>query len=268
MLQPLITLLTDFGTRDTYVGQVKGVIASIAPHARVIDLTHDVPAQDVLVGAILLDGAVSAFPPGAIHLAVVDPGVGGRRRPVAVQTERFTLVGPDNGLFTAVLERHAPQRVAELSNPAYHRQPVSDTFHGRDIFAPAAAHLALGATLDQLGQILQPHVLTRLDLPQPIQHENALELHVLYADHWGNLITDLTAQRFAFWGVPREQVVVQAGDCRIVGIRRTFCDVAAGEPVAYFGSSGRLEIAIRNGSFAQSHSCGRGDRILLTRSSL
>lgn len=241
---PPITLLTDFGTRDTYVGQMKGVIASIAPDTGVIDLTHDVPPQDVTAGAIMLDTAVDAFPDATVHVAVVDPGVGGVRRPIAARSARFTLVGPDNGLFTAVWQRHSPQRIVALTNTACHRPRVSATFHGRDIFAPVAAHLASGTPLDELGESITDPV--TLDLPEPRPTTTGLEATVLCVDHFGNLITNITSDH-----LPRDgRAAITVGPARIAEISRTFADVPEGEPVAYLGSTGRLEIALRNANAA------------------
>ena len=244
----MITLTTDFGTRDTYVAQMKGVIAGIAPDVRVIDGTHDIPAQDILAGAVALDSLVDAFPDGTIHVAVVDPGVGSQRAEVAVKTERFTLVGPDNGLFTLVLDRYPPTAIVSLTNPDYHRDPVSATFHGRDIFAPVAAHLANGVPIKQLGE--PTTTLVNLNIPQPETTADGLSVLTLTADRFGNLITNLTQHFFNNW-LARTNADGAAASVKghaIGPVRRTFTDVPPGEPVAYFGSSGRLELAIRNGS--------------------
>ncbi|MEX0745271.1 MAG: SAM-dependent chlorinase/fluorinase [Phycisphaeraceae bacterium] len=261
---PVITLLTDFGLTDTYVGQMKGVIADIAPDAQVIDLTHDVPAQNITAGAMMLDAAVDAFAPDAIHVAVVDPGVGGGRQAVAVRTSGGTFVGPDNGLFTAVLDRFDIIAAVRPSDPAYHRESVSATFHGRDVFAPGAAHLAAGVALDALGEAVVRAALVRLDLPRPEPTAEGLVLHVVWIDRFGNLLTDLDRESFARWwqqtgGAGSGTIELRVNDTRIVGVARTFSDVAEGEPVAYFGSSGRLEIAVRHGSAASRFNAAPGD---------
>ncbi|NBC10647.1 MAG: hypothetical protein GVY24_02800 [Planctomycetes bacterium] len=186
----VITLLTDFGSSDTYVGQMKGVLTSMAPQVTVVDLTHHVPPQDVLAAAIHLDAAVDAFADDTIHVAVVDPGVGSRRRGIALRNERGSFVGPDNGLFTAVLERYPAKAIVSLEDRALFRETVSDTFHGRDIFAPAAAHLANGLHLTEFGPLIDQPV--RLDIPQPIENDDgSLAVHPLITDHFGNLITNL-----------------------------------------------------------------------------
>lgn len=245
--RPIITLLTDFGSGDTYAAQMKGVIAGIVPEATVIDLTHQVPPHDILTGGLMLDGAVDAVPDGAIHIAVVDPGVGSDRAAIAVQTRRFSLVGPDNGLFTAVLEREPQYAAVQLTNRRYHRQTTSATFHGRDIFAAAAAHLATGLPMAELGPPAER--LVRLELPKVRVSPGQIDATVLLTDRFGNLITNLTINLFEAWraeggGATR----IEVGGHTIHRVSRTYADGAPGELVAYFGSSGRLEIAVRNGS--------------------
>lgn len=190
----LITLTTDFGHEDSYVGQVKGAILSVDPAAVVVDFCHAVPPQDVLAAALMLEQAMGVFPKGAIHLAVVDPGVGTERAPIAVQTSEGFLVGPDNGIFTAVLEEWPLRRAVRLSNRRYHRRLPSATFHGRDIFGPVAAYLGKQVEIEKLGD---PHCeLVMLDLPHPQEVNDALLLHVIAVDRFGNLITDLKDARY------------------------------------------------------------------------
>lgn len=251
-VSPLITLTTDFGTADTFVAQMKGVILGIAPQARIVDITHHIPPQDVTTAALALDDTVDAFADGAIHVVVVDPGVGGSRAAIAVRTDRFTLIGPDNGVFSAVLARHTVHRGVTLTNPAYHRHPTSATFHGRDIFAPVAGHLAAGCAFDDLGK--GHSQLVTLDLPAPKPIADGLELRVLRIDHFGNLLTNLKQA-----DCPAGPVVVQVGMVTVRGIRRTFADVSPGDAVAYFGSGGRLEIAVRNGDAAAEWRVKPGD---------
>lgn len=263
MSLPVITLTTDFGLADPYVGLMKGVVLGIAPQATIVDLTHGVPAGDILAGALVLDAAVDFFPPGTIHVVVVDPGVGSPRRALAVETDHFILIGPDNGVFTAALQRHAVRRAVELSDSRFHRHPVSSTFHGRDVFAPVAAHLAAGTRVEQLGPAAaSPMVLV---LPRPIPRGDRMELHVLRIDHFGNLITDLTAGDLAQWTPEAgwDRLVFEAGKAQVTGIRQTFADVPVGQPVAYFGSTGRLELAIRNDNAACAWGLGSGDTISL-----
>jgi S-adenosyl-L-methionine hydrolase (adenosine-forming) len=246
--KPVITLSTDFGSADSCVAQMKGVIAGIAPDARVIDGTHGIPPRDILAGAVALDSMADAFAEGTVHVVVVDPGVGSQRAAVAVRTDRFTLVGPDNGVFTLVLDRCPPAAIFRLTDPAYHRIPVSPTFHGRDLFAPVAAHLANGVAIEKLGE--PATTLVHLDIPLPGETPDQLTAVVLLADGFGNLITNLTRDRYDRWlsraGGGGHGVTVNG---KAVGeIKRTFAEADLDAPVAYFGSSERLEIAIRNGS--------------------
>ncbi len=250
---PIITLTTDFGPSSHYVGLMKGVILDTAPGAKVVDFTHTVPAHDIAAGAVLLESLLGYFPDGSIHVAVVDPGVGGPRAPIAVQTRRCFWVGPDNGLFTEVAQHDPVTGVTRLTNPRYHRHPVSPTFHGRDIFAPVAAHLANGVPLEHLGQPID--VLAPLELPQPIMENDQLTLHVVYADRFGNLVTDLRQDLFVQWAGADHRDIgsfeVRIAQTRIPGLSRTFSDVPVGQWLAYFGSTGRLEIAIRQGNAAE-----------------
>ncbi len=263
MSPTFITLTTDFGTRDTYVAQMKGVIATLAPDARVIDVTHEIAPQDVLEAALAIDGVVDAFPPGTVHVAVVDPGVGSDRRAVAIGTAACTLVGPDNGLFAPALQRYPALAAVALDPACLPPRPVSATFHGRDLFAPAAARIATGADLDTLGDPVDPASLVTLDLPSPRLEADHVLAHVLHVDRFGNLITDLTETAWRRCRLNGRRVELRVGDdgTAIHGLGRTFADVAEAEPVAYFGSGGRLEIAVRNGSAAERFAAGRGAEV-------
>jgi S-adenosylmethionine hydrolase len=234
--RPLVGLLTDFGQQDQYVGVMKAVIASIAPDANVIDISHDVPPQSILAGQRLLRASVPYFPAGSLLLAVVDPGVGTSRRPMALRSGEHTFIGPDNGLFTPWLD--AGQAV-ELTAPEYRLPNISSTFHGRDIFAPAAAHLAIGLPLRKLGPPIANPV--RLSPPEPRLHaDGTIEGEIVYVDRFGNLITNLAGLA--------EGTIGCAG--RELPVRRTYGDAAPGELLALTGSDGELEIAVRNGSAA------------------
>jgi S-adenosylmethionine hydrolase len=242
---------------------MKGIILSIAPDVRLVDLSHQVPPQDIRRAAFLLMNAVPYFPPNTVHLAVVDPGVGTERRPVAVRTPAGTFVGPDNGLFSWVLERVPEWTAVEIREPAYQLPLASSTFQGRDIFAPVAAHLAAGVPLEKLG----PRVEDPVWLPPPRLEisDFAAEGEVLYADRFGNLVTsigylvrseDTLALKSAF-GPQAVLPVFPAGDAGVVvgnvqlrGIRQTYGEAAVGELLALVGSSGFLEIAVRQGSAA------------------
>ena len=260
----IITLTTDFGTQDHYVAAMKGVILGIAPEANIVDVTHDIPPQDVTAGALCLEAASETFPKGTIHVAVIDPGVGTDRHAVAIATEHGTYVGPDNGLLTLAAERYAPWRAVRLTNARYHRRPTSHTFHGRDVFAPAAAHLAAGTPLADLGE---PHgELVRLDLPKPTSDGTTLTGHVIHIDHFGNLITNVTGQDVTqTWpGLHPHQITVTAEGLHVNTISDTYSRVGVGQTVAYLGSSDRLEIAVRNGNAACTTGIARSAAIKLT----
>lgn len=243
----LITLLTDFGLQDTFVGVLKGVLKSLAPEADIVDLTHSVPPQDICAGAFLLKTAYSYFPPGTIHLAVVDPGVGSARRPVAARIGDFTYVCADNGLLSYVLSENTLHQAVTLDNPTYHLPSVSRTFHGRDIFAPAAAYLTRGVSLNTLGTPL--NTLETFDIPQPQMLGETVTCHVISADVFGNVFLDLTEDLAETWGL--SSLIVSISGQTISGPVSSYSEVAEGMPLILFGSSGHLEIAIRNGNAQQ-----------------
>ncbi len=259
----IITLTTDFGHSDPFVGIMKGVILGLAPDSRLVDLSHEIPPQDVIAGALALEAAVDYFPPGTIHVAVVDPGVGTERAAVAVECDGFVLVGPDNGLFGLVLERFTPIRAVNLTNSAFHLKPVSASFHGRDIFAPAAAHLACGAQLEEMGEPACD--LVTLELPPLVQSGLQLEACVLVADGFGNVVTNLSRAAYLAWRgeLSDEGIRVQGGPRTRIEIRRTYADVAPRQAVAFFGSSGRLEISVREGNAAKCLGLTRGSKVIL-----
>lgn len=261
----IITLLTDFGTQDTYVGVMKGVIASICPQATVIDLTHEVPPQDIATGAFLLDVSVDYFPPGTVHVAVVDPGVGTDRKPTAIQTDRAFFVGPDNGIFTLVLHRYRVLQAVHLDNPKYHLPSKSTTFHGRDVFAPVAAHLAGGVPLEELGTPITR--LQRLPLPRIRVEWQGIRATVVHIDRFGNAITNLTHADYRSWCARWDvkEPIVRIGQGTLLAIHQTYGDVPVGQPLALFSSSGRLEIAVNGGSAQQTFGLRRGDVVWVLR---
>jgi len=254
----LITLTTDFGLADSYVGAMKGVILGIDPTATIVDISHDITPQDVREAAYVVYTAYLYFPPDTIHVVVVDPGVGSRRRAIALQAAQASFVAPDNGVLSYVLAREGMGKAVSLTNSSYHRPTVSHTFHGRDIFAPVAAHLARGVPLTELGDPLSK--VATFSLPQPqVLPDGKVVGHVLHIDRFGNLILDVREGDC----ILGEGLVLEVAGRHIQGLGRTFSDVPAGEMVAYIGSSGHLEIALRGGSAAQSLDMKRGDRILL-----
>ncbi len=265
-MSQIITLLTDFGTQDTYVGVMKGVIASICPQAEVVDLTHEVPPQDIATGAFLLDVSVDYFPSGTIHVAVVDPEVGSARKPVAIRTERAVFVGPDNGIFTLVLQRFQPLQAVCLDNPKYHLPETSATFHGRDLFAPAAAHIANGVPLEEIGTPITR--LQRLPLPRVRVDWQGIRAAVVHIDRFGNAVTNLTLSDYETWRLRwdvKEELVRVACKEMLLPLLRTYSDVGKGQPLALFGSSGRLEVAINRGNAAQVLKLQRGDTVRVLR---
>ena len=197
LVRPIITLLTDFGTRDAYVASMKGVILGLNREAVLVDLAHDLPPQDVRAGALVLLGAAPYFPPGTIHLAVVDPGVGGPRRALAARCRGQFWVGPDNGLFHLIFSQEMELSIVSLENPQFFRPRVSATFHGRDIFAPVAAHLSRGADLAQLGPTVTDPV--ALDFPSPVFTPEVVRGEIIYADRFGNLVSNVRAEELRTW---------------------------------------------------------------------
>jgi S-adenosyl-L-methionine hydrolase (adenosine-forming) len=259
----VVCFLSDFGLQDDFVGTCHGVIARIAPEARVIDVTHGIPAQAVLQGAVVLAGTLPYMPVG-VHLAVVDPGVGGVRRPVAIRDNEGRLfVGPDNGLLLPAADRAGIAEVRELANPAYALDSISRTFHGRDLFAPAAAHLARGVALSELGPPLAPDALVRLDLPLPSLGADAVEGTMLYVDSFGNVALNLTREHVEGIGiVPGTRVELEVDGRRYYAVSaRTFADAAAGEVILYEDSYRTMSVAVSNGSAAETLHGGHGKRI-------
>ena len=259
----IVTLLTDFGTDDTYVAQMKGVMLSIAPVLRFVDVTHAVAPQRVADGAWLLRTAYRTFPPGTVHLCVVDPGVGTARRPIAAQVDDWYFVAPDNGLLSWPLRgaRMTP-RVVVLDRPRYLRAGVSATFHGRDVFAPVAAHLASGVPLGRLGSRIDDTIL--LPAPGASADGDRVRGTIVHVDRFGNLVTDIEATllRETFGDAA---LVVSVGRRRIGALVRTYGDAPPGAPLALIESSGCIEIAVRDGSAASLIGAGRGDAVTVRR---
>lgn len=249
---PCIALLTDFGLRDWFVGAMKGVIAGIAPRAQVIDITHDIPPGDVRAGAFALWAAAPAFPKGTIFLAVVDPGVGGPRLPLLVEAGGFRFVGPDNGLLDWAAA--GGRRIRALRNPAYRRKETSATFHGRDIFAPAAAHLARGARPASFGPALE--AMEELPRPKPRRGPRGPQGEVLYVDRFGNAITSLAPA-----DLPSGTGALRCRG-RLFPLQPCYAQAGAGKPLAVTSSCGLMELAISGGSAASAFGLSRGDRVI------
>lgn len=260
---PIITLTTDFGLRDPFVGIMKGVVLGICPDARLVDLTHDVAPQDVEGAALALEQAVDFFPAGTIHLAVVDPGVGSARRALAVEAGGRVFVGPDNGLFSFVFARPAWTAVS-IEAPEYRRPELSRTFHGRDIFAPAAAHLARGVALNRLGPRFSDPV--RISRRECRWEGDVLIGEVIGADRFGNLMTNVTADALGA-EADRRGWEFFVGDRRVGPLAARYSAIPDGQLGAIIGSSGRLEIFARNGDAARRLGLRRGAVVRVVRRS-
>lgn len=265
----IITLLSDFGLSDVYVGVMKGVIAHINPALSVVDLTHQIPPQSIAAARLSLMNAYRYFPAGTVHIAVVDPGVGSHRRGVALQIDAGFLVGPDNGLFSGVLSQTEVVAAVELTNPDYWRTPTpSTTFHGRDIFASVGAHLASGVAIEHLGEVIDPVTLVQLAIPKPTSTATGVAGYIQYIDHFGNLITNIPAADVEgkTWSVVvgdssgetlRDRISEAARSAaarsadRFIPSSLTYSDRELGEVVTLIGSHGWVEIAV-NGGNAQS----------------
>ncbi len=253
--------MTDFGLRDSYVGVMKGVIAGISPFAGTVDLTHGIEAQNILQGAFQLGLSAPFFPDGAIFVAVVDPGVGTDRNAVVLVTEKQIFVAPDNGLLTLVMKTECVKACFTITNPSFMLPVQSATFHGRDVFAPVAAHLANGLDPATLGEAVNPEDCIRLMLPENQTSDGGVSWkgEILYADVYGNLVTSFTGDMLSQKGEKNAAIVTNEG--MTVHFHRTYGDVGEGETLVYKGSSGFLEIAIRNGNASEKLGLNPGDSV-------
>jgi len=258
----IITLTTDFGTRDPFVGAMKGVILGIHPEARIVDIAHEIPPQDVREAAFVLRETCPYFPEGTIHVAVVDPGVGSARRAIVVETERYRFVGPDNGVFGWVCEAEAVRRVVAITNRDLMQPEVSATFHGRDVFAPAAAYMSKGVDVSAFGPEVSDWV--RLDFPKPKIEGGRLLGQVVRVDRFGNAITNVSREAFeAFVG--NGVFEIGAGPVRLREIVRSYASVSEGELLVLFGSSGYLEVSVSGGRASDVLGIKRGDTVWVLR---
>ncbi len=259
----IITLMTDFGERDPYVGAMKGVILGITPEVTIVDITHLIPPQNVYEAAYVLSSATPYFPAGTIHVAVVDPGVGTERRPIVVHTERAYYVAPDNGLLTPIFQRERVLEVVHLTNDTYWLPRVSHTFHGRDIFAPVAAYLARGVPLNALGILLTPEDLVQLEwFPAQTLPDGSIEGMVVHIDHFGNIVTNIPAHMLSD---PPEAWTFEVGGRRVRGLKRAYAEVDVGEPLALIGSNETLEFSVREGNAAALWGVEVGDMVRARR---
>lgn len=259
----IVTLTTDFGTDDVFVGVMKGVLLGIAPDARLVDLTHAVPPQAIRLGAFLLRLSVPYFPAGSIHVAVVDPGVGTDRRPVCVETSAGVFIGPDNGVLAPAAQEAGIVRVIDITNEDYWLPRVGSTFHGRDIFAPVAAHVAAGVPLDAIGQ--PGRDLTPCELPRARRETGRPESvlgKVIHCDRFGNLMTNVTADDLAAFS--SRKLSVSIGGVEIHGLASSYTEAPEGALLALLNSWGLLEVALRDGSASSQLSVSPGSPIVVT----
>ena len=256
----IITLTTDFGTSDAYVGVMKGVILGINPNVQVVDITHAVPPQDIHEAAFLIHSACHYFPKGTIHTIVVDPGVGSERRAMVCQTDSAFFVCPDNGVLTYILQDSVPVKTIEIKNRAYCLPEVSQTFHGRDIFAPVAAHVSLGVPLTDIGPSVQN--LIRLPVPTLQVSDDSLTGEIIKIDGFGNAITNIS-ESVLFQGASTYEISV--GGTQLKRINRAYAESEVGDPLAIIGSFGVLEIAVNGGSAKALLDLKRGDAVVVQK---
>lgn len=270
-----IALLTDFGNEDIYVGVMKGVMRGICPDADFIDITHSIAPQHVREAAFGLMNAYQFFPAGTIFLVVIDPGVGSMRRPIAVQAGDYAFIAPDNGVLSYALRDMTDVKIVELSNPAYHLPQVSYTFHGRDIFSPAAAHLATGVPIEELGNLQDSMI--HLPLPELSIDQRTITGEVVHIDRFGNIITSIGHMHWvgsdrlslnpvfglnvATVPVDAEHARIRIGDEQIVSVRVSYSEAMRGDLLAIVGSTNYLEISVNQGNAAQRLDVAVGDRV-------
>lgn len=256
-MRNVITLTTDFGLQDYYVSAMKAVMLGIAPEARLVDVSHDIPSQDIMAGSWVLKNSAMLFPSGTVHTVVIDPGVGTERHAVALKIEDQYFVGPDNGIFS-LLTTDQSYTAVKLNKKEYLRESRSNTFHGRDVFAPAAAHLSRGVTLEELGEPLDELISYRW--MQPIADKDGLEGTIIHIDKFGNLITNISSELIDEV-LTDKRVKIYVGNVILNEINTTFGAVTEGEPVAYIGSAGMLEVGINQGDAQEMLGVQKGAQI-------
>jgi len=277
----IITLLTDFGIDDEYVGVMKGVILSINPDAKIIDITHRIDPQDMIQAAYAIDSAYEYFPEGTVHVVVVDPGVGSDRSILAVRTEKYVFLAPDNGVLTLALNHEnisgtETAEVIRVDNSAYPflqdgyktgLNSVSQTFHGRDIFAPVAAHVSKGVEISRLGMPAEQNELTRLDIPRPYISDDELFGKIVWPDSFGNLMTNIDMKSLEAFckGEIKKRLEIHIEKYKIRGLSESYASVKSGEPLAIMGSRGYLEISVNCGNAGVYFMAGKGDDIRISK---
>ena len=261
MKNPIITLLTDFGLKDPYVASMKGVILRINPRCTLVDITHQVNSHDIEEGAFILANTYSTFPRDTIHLSVVDPGVGSPRKPILLVTENYFFVGPDNGLFTMALRRETVRQAVALTNPRFFLPQVSTTFHGRDIFAPVAAHISLGVKPKTFGKEVRSWKV--LSFQRPAMRKGKWVGEIIHVDAFGNLVTNID-QDWLFQFAKGRSFLITVGGKDIQGLKRGYWEGKGNEPMAVLGSGGLLEISIREGNARKMLKVEKGDPIQIS----
>lgn len=258
----IITLLTDFGSQDAYVGIMKGVIAGINPSAKVIDICHSVSPQDIFSGAYLLSTSYKYFPKETIHVAVIDPGVGSARDIICIESQNYFFLAPDNGLLSLIIQNERPKDIFRVTNTRYFLPSPSHTFHGRDIFAPVAAHLSKGIKPHQLG--IRTNQLRQADFPKPgYKKAGLLEGQIIYIDRFGNLITNITRSHIKDLKGNEKYMKIKIGKKEIHGLHNTYTDVETGKPLVLFGSAGFLEVSVNQGSAQKYFGADKGGKIII-----
>lgn len=259
--RPIITLITDFGLADPFVGVMKGVMLGIAPEVHILDITHCVPSHNVLQASLVLRASYRFFPKGTIHVVVVDPGVGSSRYPILVVTQSYYFIGPDNGVLSLACELEDQAQIFHLTSQKYFLNPVSQTFHGRDIFAPVAAWLSRGTAPDLLGGRIPS--LVKLDFPRVRRKGSTLVATVLHTDKFGNLVTNISSQDLPTLEKQSLDFVIQLGDKTISRLRRSYAEASPGEIFSIWGSSGLLEISMNQASAAETLSVEEGQEFVI-----
>ena len=261
MTRPIVTLTTDYGTGDHFVGAMKGVILSINPEVNIVDISHDVLAQDILDGALTIGQAFKYFPARTVHVVVIDPGVGTPRRPILVASDQHYFVAPDNGVLSSVYDQTEALYGWHITSEHYFRNPVSNTFHGRDIFAPVAAWLTKSWQTSSFGDPVTDFV--RFSIPKPKPDGNSLKGIVLRVDNFGNLVTNVKTGDAPALAAADGKFNIRVGNCQVSKLVPTFAQGAPGEPVCLIGSSGFLEISINKGNAARTIGVSRGAEVTI-----
>jgi S-adenosylmethionine hydrolase len=260
MRNPIITLLTDFGLKDPYVASMRGVILSINPKCTLVDITHQINSHDIREGAFILGQAYSNFPKGTIHLSVVDPGVGSTRKPILIVTKNYFFVGPDNGLFTIALRREKVKQVVVVTNQKFFLSEISSTFHGRDIFAPVAAHLSLGVKPESFG----PSIISwqNLSIPDSAMKQGKLIGEILHIDAFGSLVSNIDHKSLLQF-LKGRPFIIKIGKRTLRGLKKGYWEGKRDEPIALIGSGSFLEISVREGNAQKALKMKRGDPIIV-----